>query len=114
MTTNEMKNLLNQAGEIRRQIKSAIVECLTMLSATDKSHAIVFDWEEDGAPSYASTQFGDDLADAYVTAIWLDKGLIKVNLHAYYIGEDRENIDLNDETCADWEGILDTLIYQYD
>ena len=113
MTIQEMKKLLETAEETRKQIKNAIVEVLTELGATDKNHAIVFDWEEDGAPSYASTQFDDDLADAYVTAIWLDKGLIKVNLHAYYIGDDRENIDLNDETCVDWDDILDTLICQY-
>lgn len=110
MTTNEMQQLIERADETRNLIKAAIRECLVKLNATDEEHGLEFDWEEDCAPSYPSTQFSDDLADSFVTKIWLDGELIKVNLHAYYVGDDRENIDLADETCVDWEDILSNLL----
>lgn len=110
MSTNEMRKLIDQATAIRNDIKGAVKECLVKLGATDEEHGVEFDWEESDAPSIASTQFGDDLADSYITKIWYDKGLIKVNLHAYYVGDDRENIDLASECNVDYEDILDYLV----
>lgn len=80
------------------------------MGATTEESGLEYEWEYSDAPSIASTQFGDDLADCYVTKIWLDRGLVKVNLHAYYLGEDREGIDLNDECNVDWEDLLCYLV----
>lgn len=109
MTINEMRKLIEQAASIRKEIIAAINECLVKLGATDEEHGIVFDWEDCSAPSICSLQFGDDVADSYITKIWYDRGLIMVNLHAYYIGDDRENIDLASECNVDYEDILDYL-----
>jgi len=104
-----MRKLIEQAAAISNDIKAAVKECLVKLGATDEEHGIVFDWEEESAPSICSLQFDDDVADSYITKIWYDKGLIKVNLHAYYVGDDRENIDLASECNVDYEDILDFL-----
>jgi hypothetical protein len=109
MSTNEMRKLIEQAAAINNDIKAAVKECLVKLGATDEEHGVEFDWEDCSAPSICSLQFGDDVADSYITKIWYDKGLIKVNLHAYYVGDDRENIDLASECNVDYEDILDYL-----
>jgi hypothetical protein len=114
MSTNEMRKLINQAIAIRNDIKAAIKECLVKLGATDEEHGVVFDWEDGSAPSICSLQFGDDIADSYITKIWYDKGLVKVNLHAYYVVDDRESIDLACECNVDYEDILDYLASELD
>ena len=114
MSTNEMRKLIDQAAAIRNDIKAAVKECLVKLGATDEEHGVEFDWEDGSAPSICSLQFGDDVADSYITKIWYDKGLVKVNLHAYYVGDDRENIDLADECNVDYEDILDYLACELD
>ena len=113
MSTNEMRKLIEQAAAISNDIKAAIKECLVKLGATDEEHGIEFDWEEGCAPSIASTNFGRDLADSYITKIWYD-GLVMVNLHAYYVGDDRENIDLASECNVDYEDILAYLTCELD
>lgn len=114
MTINEMRKLIDQAAAIHNDIKAAVKECLVKLGATDEEHGIVFDWEDCCAPSICSLQFGDDVADSYITKIWYDRGLIKVNLHAYYVGDDRENIDLASECNVDYEDILACLTCELD
>jgi len=88
-------------------MKKAVVKALIKIG-----EPVEFDWENESAPSYPSGAFQDDLTDVYITKIWLDRDLIKVNLHAYYIGEDLEDIDLNDDVCVDWEDLLDALYYK--
>ena len=114
MSTNEMRKLIDQAAAIRNDIKAAVKECLVKLGATDEEHGVEFDWEDGSAPSICSLQFKDDVADSYITKIWYDKGLIKVNLNAYYLGDDRENIDLANECNVDYEDILDYLTCELD
>lgn len=104
MDKKEMQKLLKQANETREKIKNAIKEILAELN-----EPVEWEWE-DYAPSYASGQFGDDLNDSFITKIWLDNDTIMVNLYAYYLGEEKENIDLADECCVDWEDILDNLL----
>ena len=77
----------------------------------EKGEPVEFDWENGNAPSYASCSFNSDLTDVYITKIWLDEnGIIRVNLHAYYLGEDKEDVDLHDDTCVDWQDILTHLL----
>ena len=104
MDTNEMSKLIEQAVETRNAIKAAVKECLVKIG-----HPVHFDWVYGDAPSIASINFDDDLADSYITKIWYD-GLVRVDLHAYYLGDDRENIDLGHECNVDWEEILSYLI----
>jgi len=105
MTTKEMLQLIEQSYKIQNAIKDAVKECLITIG-----HPVYFDWENSYAPSIASINFDEDLADSYISKIWYDNGLVMVDLHAYYIGEDRENIDLSRECNVNWEDILDYLI----
>lgn len=108
MDVKKYKDLVNKANEINNECQNAVREILA-----NEKKKISFDWNNCDAPSIASQQFDEDITDAYITDIWLDggmNGIIKVNLHAYYLGEDREDIDLNDEIGVDWSDILDYLI----
>ena len=104
MSTNEMRKLIEQAAAISNDIKAAVKECLVKIG-----QPVYFDWGNSDAPSINSISFGDEVADSYITKIWYD-GLIRVNLHAYYLCDDRENVDLAHECCVDWEDILCYLI----
>ena len=106
MDVQKYKDLINKAREINNECQNAVREILA------KKTQITFDWENSDAPSISSMNFDEDITDAYITKIWLDdgmNGIVKVNLHAYYLGEDKEDIDLNDE-IVEWDEILDYLI----
>lgn len=93
---------------IREAQKIAKAYCIVVLQ--EIGHPIDFDWDTSNAPSIDSTQFDDDVTDCYIERVWLDKGLIKVNLYAYYIGDRREDIDLADECNVDYVDLLSYLI----
>ena len=101
--------LVDKSVRLRKKLKKMSIWTLEELGATDEEHAIEYDWEENCAPSMPSGAFEPDLTDAYITKIWNDRGLVKANLHAYYLGEDRFGVDLGDEIYTDWEDILDHL-----
>lgn len=107
MTIEEMEAVLNQAGEIKKQMQEAVIDCLKQIG-----HPVHFDWEYGNAPSYPSTEFkvDDDYADAYITRVWLDGEYIKADLHAYYLGDDTENVLLIRETYMDWQDLLSSLM----
>lgn len=70
-----------------------------------------YDWEKyDESPSIPSIYFGEDITDAYITKIWLDKDSLIVNEHAYYLNEDRENIYLDNEFFVDYVELLDWIV----
>lgn len=102
-TKEEYEKFIKDAFNVSKTARENVIEILK------EKGPIEFDWDNCDAPSIPSTQFEDDLADSYITKIWYD-GLIKVNLHAYYLGEDLENIDLGDETCVDWVDLLEWVV----
>lgn len=102
------KNLQRFIKRGREYQQKAQTYCLAVLERID--HPIDFDWDGADAPCLNSTHFGDDVADCYIEKAWLDGGLIKVNLYAYYIGERRYDIDLADECNADYLDLLDYLL----
>lgn len=72
---------------------------------------VSFDWEENNAPSISADCFGDDIADAYVTKIWVENGLVKVNLHAYYASEDSHDNVLTDVCVVpDYADLIDYVL----
>lgn len=107
MTSEEMYNLLERASEVKKQMQKAVVDCLKQIG-----HPVNFDWEYSSAPSYASAEFNtSDFADAYISKIWLDgEDHIKVNLHAYYLGDDKEDVLLARQTYMDWQDLLSNLV----
>lgn len=95
-------NTLNQIKEIAR---AKCVETLKEIGGSAE-----WDWEEGDAPSLTSIYFQDDITDCYITKAYLDEyGNIKVNLHAYYLGNDVEDVFLSYEPNADYLDLLEYL-----
>ena len=106
-TKEEYKQFIKDGYEIQRNARLELCKLL------NEHGPIEFDWENDSAPSIASTQFEDDLADCYVTKLWAngDSEYVYADLHAYYLGEDAENVDLvSDECNIDWLDLLDWVV----
>ena len=108
MKTLTKEKLLLFIKRSRNAQKQAKEYCLKVLE--EIGHPVEFDWDTSDAPSIDSTHFSDDVCDCYIEKVWLDRGLIKVNLYAYYLGERREDIDLADECNADYVDLLSYLI----
>lgn len=62
------------------------------------------------APAIISTDFDDDVADCYISKLYIDGEDIFADLYAYYIGEDRTDIHLNKEYNTNWADIITYLI----
>ena len=107
MTKENLQRFIERSREAQKIAKAY---CIVVLQ--EIGHPIDFDWDTSNAPSIDSTQFDDDVTDCYIERVWLDKGLIKVNLYASYIGDRREDIDLADECNADYVDLLSYLIYE--
>lgn len=105
MKKEDLQRFIERSREAQKIAKAY---CIVVLQ--EIGHPVDFDWDTSNAPSIDSTQFDDDVTDCYVEKVWLDKGLIKVNLYAYYIGDRREDIDLADECNADYVDLLSYLI----
>lgn len=70
-----------------------------------------FDMDDGDAPSTVSMKFQDDIADCYITKIWVgEDGKIYADLYAYYLAEDMENVCLNDDGNTDWAAIIEFLV----
>lgn len=101
-TKQDIKQFIAHVTELEKQAKELVIETLRKIGKP-----IEFDWENICAPCMVSSAFDDDVTDAYISKLWLDGDLVKANLRAFYIGEDRENIDLSDECNIDWLDVLD-------
>ena len=62
------------------------------------------------APAIISTDFDDDVADCYISKLYIDGEDIFADLYAYYIGDDRTDIHLNKEYNTNWAEIITYLI----
>ena len=101
----EYKKFINDGYQVQSKARLELCQLL------NEHGPIEFDWENDSAPSIASTQFEDDLADCYVAKLWANGEYAYADLHAYYLGEDTENVDLvNDECNVDWLDLLDWVV----
>ena len=106
-TKEEYQQFIKDGYDLQR--KARLETCKLL----NEHGPIEFDWKNSDAPSIASTQFEDDLADCYVTKLWAKGEYPYADLHAYYLGEDRENVDLvNDECNIDWLDLLDWVVYK--
>lgn len=97
--------LVNISRNLAPQMKASLLSLLEQVGKPIK-----FDWENGSAPSIASSQFDDDITDCYVSKVWAENGLVKANLHAYYLGDDRDDIDLGDE-CLGVDDYTDIMEY---
>lgn len=104
-TKEEYKEFIKGCYEVQRKAR------LELCNLLYEHGPIEFDWENNDAPSIASTHFEDDHADCYVTKLWANGECVYADLHAYYLGEDAENVDLvNDECNIDWPDLLDWVV----
>ena len=104
-TKQDIKLFIAHVTELNKQVKDLVIETLRKIGKP-----IEFDWDENCAPTMISGSFNDDQCDnCYITRIWLDGDLVMANLHAFYLGEDRKNIDLSDEYDVDWLDLLDWI-----
>jgi hypothetical protein len=101
------ETLIQMARNAKETLQAAVANTLK-----EHGKAVEFDYENNSAPSIDAGCFGDDDTDCYITKIWNDKGLVKANLHAYYLGDDREDIDLSRECLgtSDWAEILEYIL----
>lgn len=70
----------------------------------------VFDVENLDCPCTISTLFKDDIADCYITKIYVNNNTIYADLYAYYEQETLKDVVLNNELNTQWENILEYLI----
>ncbi len=113
ITKNRINALKRFIGKHYEQVKQSHKEVISLLQdvGATKENPIEFpDWEECNAPSHISTYFDDDLADTYITAIWVENEEVMGNLHAFYIEEDLENVSIFQEPTTNWFDILDWLL----
>lgn len=103
----ETKQLWEDGYQLVNQLKQNLLDIL-------KEYGKPIEWEYNSSfcPQMVSRNFDDDVTDCNITKIWVDDNNILVNLYAYYIADDRENIDLNDEvmTMDEYVDILDYVI----
>lgn len=107
-TKEQYKEFIEKSMKTRQTIQEAAK--FDVINILKEKGEITFDWENDDAPSLASTQFKDDITDAYITKLGYEDGTTYADLHAYYLSEDISGVDLADELDTDWLDILDHII----
>ncbi len=105
-TYEEYRQLIDDARQLQDK---ALKGCLDIMK---ERKFIKFDWEEGDAPSIPSITFQDDIADSYITTMWMSgEGKLKASLHAYYLCRDNPEVNLiADEVYVDWVDLLSWLL----
>ena len=107
---NIAKDYVAQAASMFQK-GAAITSLLLEQQGNTAEHPIVFDMDCGDAPSTVSMQFQDDIADCYITKMWVgEDGKVYADLYAYYLAEDMYNVCLNDDSNTDWATIIDYLV----
>lgn len=103
---------INSCKEITANFDSLESKALATIKALvdERGGRIEFDWENSDAPSIDSMQFSDDVADSYIKALHTDGTMLYADLHAYYLGEDMDDVNIiNDENVC-WCSLLNDLL----
>ena len=110
---NIAKDYVAQAASMFQK-GAAITSLLLEQQGSTAETPIVFDMDCANcgdAPSTVSMQFQDDIADCYITKMWVgEDGKVYADLYAYYIQENMENVCLNDDNNTDWATIIEFLV----
>lgn len=109
ITTHDIEMLEKSQRDLSVLTYDTLLNLLMQYGATSKETAIKFDWDGGCAPCLASINFGDDLADTYITSIYADGRCIYVDLYAYYLQEDVEDVLITEEPNADVSAMLDIM-----
>ena len=104
------KDYVNQVASMFKN-GAAITSLILEQQGNTAANPIVFDMDCGDAPSTVSMQFQDDIADCYITKMWVGEDRkVYADLYAYYLAEDMENVCLNDDNNTDWATIIDYLV----
>ena len=107
---NIAKDYVAQAASMFQK-GAAITSLLLEQQGYTAENPIIFDMDCGDAPSTVSMQFQDDIADCYVTKMWVgEDGQVYADLYAYYLSEDMYNVCLNDDSNTDWATIIEYLV----
>lgn len=108
---NIAKDYVAQAASMFQK-GAAITSLILEQQGNTAENPIIFDIDCGGdAPSTVSMMFQDDIADCYITKMWVGKdGQVYADLYAYYLSEDMYNVCLNDDSNTDWATIIDYLL----
>ena len=109
ITAHDIDLLLKAQKKLSSDIYNTLVNLLMQYGATSRETSIKFDWDGGCAPSLASVNFGDDLCDTYITSIYVDGRYIYIDLNAYYLQEDVEDVLITEEPNADDGVMLDIM-----
>lgn len=115
VTKRSAEYLLKQAVETRNRIKAMIIDILVQLNAKDEDSAVKFAAEDGQAPSFFSINCSPDAdgTDVYIALLWVNEKGLRANYYvpnAWYEGDKFEyNMPLADESCVNYEEILDWL-----
>jgi hypothetical protein len=108
---NIAKDYVTQAASMFHK-GAAITSLILEQQGNTAENPIIFAIGGD-APSTVSMQFQDDIADCYITQMWVGEDRqVYADLHAYYLAEDIDNVCLNDDSNTDWATIIDYLLYK--
>lgn len=107
---NIAKDYVAQAASMFQK-GAAITSLILEQQGYTAANPIVFDMDFGDAPSTVSMQFQDDIADCYITKMWVgEDGEVYADLYAYYLSEDMYNVCLNDDSNTDWATIIEYLV----
>lgn len=103
---------INSCKEITTNFENLESKALATIKALvdDRGGRIEFDWENGDAPSIDSMQFICDVADSYIKALHTDGEMLYADLHAYYLKEDLDDVNIinNENIC--WCSLLNDLL----
>lgn len=113
ITIEEFDTLKTKRHDLFEKIYNTLKDLLLQKGAVSRQTAIVFDFDGGCAPSLASINFGDDLADCYITRIYTEGNCIYIDLRSYYLGEDTEDVLITEEPNTGDSVLLDIMSYLF-
>ena len=100
MKRNELESKLIELQEttknLSKDLDALIADALQSYKEQTGKNVIEWNWGEEDAPACTYTDFGDDLADCYITRIEFDDDnhITCIELYAYYQQETIEDAKL--------------------
>lgn len=106
---------LKECRKIDKKMAALKRDSLSLIKQiVDAYGRIEFDWENGDAPSIVSMQFGEDVADCHVKALYMDGDTLYADLHAYYLDDDMDGVDLANDEIVDWCSLLQEIYSAFD
>lgn len=96
---------------LERFVKLEKESLSTIKSIVDeRGGRVTFDHENGKAPSIESMSFQEDIADCYVKSLYMEGGVLYADLHACYLGEGMDGVDLENDESVHWGSLLTDML----